>query len=195
VVIVSVVGAGLVVVGCWMPSRYCRGWLRRMVMALGVFCFGSVMMGSCLGTFRPVVAVAQTRGRPHRRRQRDDPHRAEKHHCASERRQRFTVQASVPDPTGAHHDINLQHERAQVGGLNHLGLPCMRTKRRSDSTRHRPQRDDSDVEDDAGREHGMCGAHENDPRPDHLKKRNASEERARRHPLLPVSGNNGEVNN
>ena len=195
VVIISVLGAGLVVVGCWMPCRCCRGRLYRMVMAFGVFCFGSVMMGSCLSVFRPVVAVAQARGRPHRGRQRDDPDRAEKHHGAAERRQRLTAQAAVPHPAGAHHDIDLQHERAQVRGLHHLGLPCMRTKRRSGSSRHRPQRDDSDVEKDAGRKHRVCSAHHNKPGPKHLENRNASEERTGWHPLLPVSGNNGKVNN
>lgn len=163
-------------------------------MVLGMFCFGSVMMGSRLSTFRPMVAVAQTRGRPHRGRQRDDTHRAEEHHRTSERRQRFTVQAAIPHPAGTHHDINLQHERAQVRGLNHLGLPCMRTERRPSSSRHRPQRDDSDVEDDADREHGMCGTHENKPRPKHLEKRNPGEKRTCGRPLLPVSGNNGEMN-
>ena len=102
---------GLVVVGFCFPSGWCGGGLRVMAVVVGVRCVSPVMMGVCLRTWWP-VAVAQSRGGTHCGRQRDDPDRAEKHHRASERRQRFSLQAAVPDPAGAHHDINLKQECA-----------------------------------------------------------------------------------
>lgn len=71
-----------------------------------------VVIGHRFRTCWRVVAMAQTRCSTHGGRQRNDPDRAEEHHGAAEGRQRFSSQAAIPDPSGAHHDINLKQQRA-----------------------------------------------------------------------------------
>ena len=76
--------------------------------------------------------------------------------------------ASVPYPAGPHHDIDLKQQSAEVGGLHHLRDTGVWTERRSRSTRHGPERDGSDIENDPGDEHRRRGPSKYHSGPDQL---------------------------
>ncbi len=76
-------------------------------------------------TLGRMVAVPQTRRHPDGGRQRNDTHRAEQDYRTCQSRYRFPLQASVPDPAGTHHDVNLQQHGTEVRGLYEFGLAGM----------------------------------------------------------------------
>ncbi len=111
VMVVAVFYAGPVIVASCVPGGRCRVGFR-IIVVVGLSCIIPVVMCPRFRTCWRVVAMAQTRCSTHGGCQRNDPDRAEEHHGAAKSRQRFALQAAVPDPARAHHDINLEQQRA-----------------------------------------------------------------------------------
>lgn len=111
VTVVAVFYADSVIMDSYVPGGRCRVGFR-VIVVVGLSCIVPVVMGPRFRVCWRVVAMAQTRRSTHGGGQRDDPDRAEEHHGAAESWQRFSLQAAVPDPARAHHDINLEQQRA-----------------------------------------------------------------------------------
>lgn len=100
-----------VIMASCVPGGRCRVGFR-VIVVVGLSCIAAVVMGPRFRTCWRVVAMAQTRRSTHGGSQRNDPDRAEEHHGAAESWQRFSLQTAVPNPARAHHDINLEQQRA-----------------------------------------------------------------------------------
>lgn len=146
-----------------------------------------------LRTGRLVMTVPQTGCDAYRRCQCDDSTDANENDRVGECWYRLAFVASIPDPASSHHDIDLQHQSAQVSGLYELRFAGMRAKRRSSGAGHRPERDGSNVEHDPGDENGLRRPSKYHSCPNQLEKRQCDEEQTRRHPLLPVRRSDGEM--
>lgn len=153
----------------------------------------AVLVGSRTG--RLVMTVPQTGCDAYRRCQRDDSTDANENDRVGERWYRLSFVASIPDPSGSHHDIDLKHQSAQVRGQYQLRFAGMRAKWRSSSTRYRPERHGSNVERDSGDENERRSPSKHQSCPDQLEKRKCDEEQSRRHPLLPMGRSDGEMDN
>ena len=120
----------------------------------------------------PVVAVPQARGSPDCRRQRNDTDRAEQDRSTCEGRHRLPAQTAIPNPAGAHHDIDLKEERAQVSAGHDLGLSGVRTDRSPRRAGQRPKDNGANVDQNPGGKHQCRCVDENNAGPHQLKQSN-----------------------
>lgn len=161
------------------------------VMVAGVAGIRSMVPRLCLS--RCMIAMTLSRCNANSRRQRDNGDRADKHRRACKRRNRFPLQSAIPDPRSAHHDIDLQQQSAQIGGLHHLGLTRMRTKRGARGPGQNPQCDSTHVEPDTSGQHRRRGSDQNYTRPNQLEECERSKEYPGQRPFLPVRGHDAEM--
>ena len=146
-------------------------------------------------TGRLVMTVPQSGGDAYRRCQADDSTYANQNDRVGECWYRLPFVASIPDPAGSHHDIDLKHQSTQVRGLYQLRFAGTRAEWRSSSTGYRPECHGSHIEHYSGDQNGHRGPSKHHSCPDQLEKRENDKKQSRGRPLLPVRRSDREMDN
>lgn len=153
-----------------------RGWadqlrnrLRMILVAIFVSDAGLVMFGFCAG--RRMVTVLQTRSHSYSCRGSDHGAGAEEHNHVRNDRYLLGLTASVPHPASSHHDVDLEQQCAEAGGLYQLGFSGVWTERRSRGPRQGPKRGGTDIGRDPSGEHCRRRPSQHHSRPNQLKQR------------------------
>jgi len=123
--------------------RWRSGWLDMISVFVRMGDARAVVIGFCRR--RAVVTVTHAGDHACRRRKRDDDPEADQHRRVDERGNWITVLTAVPDPTGAHNDIELEQQRTKVSGLDKLGFSCVWTEGRASRTGKCPQCESADI--------------------------------------------------
>lgn len=125
---------------------------------------------------RAVVTMPHARNHACRRRKRDDDPEAEEHRRVDEGRDGITVATSIPNPPGPHDDIELEQQRAEVGGRHELGCSCVRTEGRAGCSGQSPQCERADIEGNARGQYRSSPPYEDHSGPHQLEKSEHYEE-------------------